>query len=46
MLAGTALQGAWIDVPPGHLRHLMAALLRVGMAHEARMIAAESVMRG
>ena len=46
VLAGTALQGAWIDVPPGHLRHLMAALLRVGMAHEARMIAAESVMRG
>ncbi len=46
VLAGTALQGRWTDVPPAHLQHLVAALARVGMAHEARMIAAEAVMRG
>lgn len=46
VLAGTALQGRWVDVPPAHLRHLVAALARVGLAHEARMIAAEAVMRG
>ncbi len=46
ILAGTALQGQWRDVPAAHLRDLVAALVRVGRGHEARMIAAEAVTRG
>ncbi len=46
VLAGTGLQGRWADVPPSHLRHVIAALVRVGRGHEARMIAAEAVTRG
>ncbi len=46
VLAATALQGSWRDVPPAHLRHLVAALSRVGRGHEARMIVAEAVTRG
>lgn len=46
VLAGTGLQGRWGDIPPVHLRHVIAALVRVGRGHEARMIAAEAVTRG
>ncbi len=45
MLAATGLQGTWETVPPLHLYHLVAALNRVGRGHEARLIAAEAVMR-
>lgn len=46
VLAASALQGSWADVPPAHFAHLVAALVAVGRAHEARMIVAEAVMRG
>ena len=46
VLAASALQGPWADVPPAHFAHLIAALVAVGRAHEARMIVAEAVMRG
>ena len=45
VLAASALQGAWADVPPAHFAHLVAALVAVGRGHEARMIVAEAVMR-
>jgi hypothetical protein len=45
ILAATGLQGAWADVPPAHLYHIVAALRRVGRAKEARLIAAEAVTR-
>ncbi|TFU03619.1 hypothetical protein EUV02_10715 [Polymorphobacter arshaanensis] len=46
VLAASALQGAWADVPPAHFAHLVAALVAVGRGHEARMIVAEAVTRG
>jgi hypothetical protein len=45
ILAATGLQGAWSDVPPQHLYHIVAALARVGRSREARLIAAEAVTR-
>ena len=45
ILAATGLQGAWKDVPPQHLYHIVAALNRVGRPLEARLIAAEAVTR-
>lgn len=45
MLAATGLQGAWSDVPPGHLTHILAALVRTGRGAEARAIAAEAMTR-
>jgi hypothetical protein len=45
VLAATALQGKWSDVPPAHFQHLIAALVRVGRGAEARMIVAEAVTR-
>lgn len=45
VLAATGMQGRWADVVPGHFRHLIAALVRVGRGHEARMIAAEAATR-
>jgi hypothetical protein len=47
LLAGLGMQGAsWEQMTPLHLYHITAALTRVGMRAEARMIAAEAVARG
>jgi hypothetical protein len=47
LLAGLGMQGAsWEQMTPLHLYHITAALTRVGMQAEARMIAAEAVARG
>jgi hypothetical protein len=47
MLAGLGMQGAsWEQMTPLHLYHITAALNRVGLQAEARMIAAEAVARG
>lgn len=47
LLAGLGMQGAsWEQMTPRHLYHITAALTRVGLAAEARMIAAEAVARG
>jgi hypothetical protein len=40
------LQGAWADVPPLHVYHVVSALTRAGRPAEARLIAAEAVTRG
>ncbi len=46
-LAGLGMQGSsWQQMTPLHLYHITAALTRVGMQAEARMIAAEAVARG
>jgi hypothetical protein len=46
-LAGLGMQGAsWEQMTPLHLYHITAALNRVGLEAEARMIAAEAVARG
>ncbi len=46
LLVGLGLQAdQWKDVPPAQLFHAVAALRRVGLEAEARMIAAEAVMR-
>lgn len=46
-LAGLGMQGSsWEQMTPLHLYHITAALSRVGMQAEARMIAAEAVARG
>jgi hypothetical protein len=47
ILAAAGMQtGDWRSVPPEHLYHIVAALRRVGMEPEARMIAAEALARG
>jgi hypothetical protein len=46
LLAGTGMQtGDWRGVPPEHLYQIVSALRRVGLDHEARMIAAEAMTR-
>lgn len=46
LLAALGLQTRhWSGVPPQHLYHIVAALKRVGREPEARMIAAEALMR-
>jgi hypothetical protein len=46
LLAGFGMQGAgWTKMTPVHLYHIVAALHRVGLDAEARMIAAEAVSR-
>jgi len=46
-LAGLGMQGdSWEQMTPRHLYHIVAALNRVGLSGEARMIAAEAVARG
>lgn len=45
LLAATGLQGSWADVPPLHLYHITAALVRVGRGDEARLIVAEAMTR-
>lgn len=47
LLAGLGMQGtSWKQMTPLHLYHITAALTRVGLEAEARMIAAEAVARG
>jgi len=47
LLAGLGMQGeSWAAMTPLHLYHITAALTRVGLEAEARMIAAEAVARG
>ena len=47
LLAGVGMQGnSWEMMTPLHLYHIVAALNRVGLGAEARMIAAEAVARG
>mgnify|MGYP001766125920 CR=1 FL=1 len=47
LLAGLGMQGTgWDKMTPMHLYHIVAALNRVGLTAEARMIAAEAVARG
>jgi hypothetical protein len=46
LLAAVGMQGTdWSRLPPGHLYHVVAALHRVGLDPEARMIAAEAITR-
>ncbi len=46
LLAATGLQTRnWSAVPPSYLYHIVAALRRVGLEGEARMIAAEAMSR-
>jgi hypothetical protein len=47
LLAAVGLQGSnWSKVSPSQLFHAVSALRRVGLDGEARMIAAEALMRG
>lgn len=47
LLAGVGMQGnGWDKMTSVHLFHIVAALQRVGLGAEARMIAAEAVARG
>ena len=47
LLAGIGMQGdSWDKMTPLHLYHIVASLRRVGLDAEARMIAAEAVVRG
>jgi hypothetical protein len=46
LLAAVGMQGTdWASFPSGHLYHVVAALHRVGLDPEARMIAAEAISR-
>ena len=46
LLAAVGMQGNdWSRLPAGHLYHVVAALHRVGLDPEARMIAAEAISR-
>lgn len=49
LLAATGLQsagrGGWADVPPAHVEAILAALVSVGRVQDARLLAAEAVMR-
>ena len=46
LLAAVGMQaGEWSRLPPAHLFHIVAALHRVGLDPEARMIAAEALTR-
>ncbi len=46
VLAASGMQGALADLPPLHLYHIVAALVRCGHAAEARLVAAEAMTRG
>jgi hypothetical protein len=46
LLCAIGLQsGDWKDIPPSHLFHIVSSLRQVGFEAEARMIAAEALMR-
>ncbi|MFN7175540.1 MAG: hypothetical protein ACK4MX_01485 [Thermaurantiacus sp.] len=46
LLAATAMQAGWANVPPDHLRRIAAALSELGHGAEAGLIVAEAAMRG
>ena len=39
------MQGEWSQLPPYHLYYIVRALREVGLPSEARMIAAEALVR-
>lgn len=45
LLAAAGMQGDWSKMPPYHLYYIVRALREVGLADEARMIAAEALVR-
>jgi len=45
LLAAAGMQGDWSKVPPYHLYYIVRALRDVGLSSEARMIAAEALVR-
>lgn len=45
LLAAAGMQGEWSKVPPYHLYHIVRSLRAVGLEAEARMIAAEALVR-
>ena len=45
LIAAAGMQGDWSKMPPYHLYHIVKALREVGLASEARMIAAEALVR-
>ncbi len=45
LLAAAGMQGEWSKVPPYHLYYIVRALREVGLVSEARMIAAEALVR-
>ncbi|WP_432769826.1 MAG: hypothetical protein HEQ22_03505 [Sphingopyxis sp.] len=45
LLAAAGMQGDWSEIPPYHLYHIVRALREVGLGSEARMIAAEALVR-
>ncbi len=46
LLAAVGMQASdWSRIPPAHLYHIVAALHRVGLDPEARMVAAEAIAR-
>lgn len=45
LLAAAGMQGEWSEVPPYHLYYIVRALREVGLPSEARMIAAEALVR-
>lgn len=45
LLAAAGMQGEWSKVPPYHLYYIVRALREVGLPSEARMIAAEALVR-
>lgn len=45
LLAAAGMQGEWSKVPPYHLYYIVRALREAGLSSEARMIAAEALVR-
>ena len=45
LLSAAGMQGEWSKVPPYHLYYIVRALSDVGLSSEARMIAAEALVR-
>ncbi len=45
LLAAVGMQGDWSKMPPHHLYYIVRALREVGLGSEARMIAAEALVR-
>lgn len=45
LIAAAGMQGDWSKMPPYHLYYIVRALREVGLADEARMIAAEALVR-
>lgn len=45
LIAAAGMQGDWSKMPPYHLYHIVRALRDVGLEAEARMIAAEALVR-